>query len=105
MNQPAQSWPVETGLVGERQLADIYRREVAGLERQQRQFAAGVGRFHLAELRRGILAVDPVDEDQARLAAPPGELRDQPPYFSRLQPPRLAAFPWIDQGVVPALVH
>ena len=36
------------------QLADVDRRQVARLERQQRQLAARVGRLHLAERRRRI---------------------------------------------------
>src|SRR5450759_3479702 len=53
--------------------AEIDGAQVAALVGQQRLLAAGVGALDLAELRRGVVGVDAVDEDDAGVAVLPGE--------------------------------
>ncbi len=51
----------------------VDRAQVARLVGQQRLLAAGVGAFDRAELGRGVVLVDAVDEDDAGVAVLPGQ--------------------------------
>ena len=53
-------------------LGEIDRTKAARLIREQRLFTAGIGRFHLTDVGRGIRPVDSVDENDARVTRCPG---------------------------------
>src|SRR5450759_229966 len=53
--------------------AEVDGAQVAALVGQQGLLAAGVGALDLAELRRGVVRIDAVDEDDAGVAVLPGE--------------------------------
>ena len=71
--------PVDVGpVLGEaHELGQVDRAEVARLVRQQRLLTARVRRLDLAELRRRVVAVDAVDEDDAGVAGRPRHLDDE----------------------------
>ncbi len=56
---------------------EVDRTEVARLVREQRLLAAGIGALHLAELRRRVVAVDPVEENHAGVAGFPRHFHDR----------------------------
>src|SRR3990170_3912555 len=55
---------------------EVDRAQVAWFVRQKRLFPAGIGALHLAQLRSGVIAVDPVDKDDSGIAGLPGHLND-----------------------------
>ena len=61
---------------------EVDRTEVAGLVGQERLFAAGIGGPNRAQVRRRVVAVHLVDEDQARVAGLPGTFHDAIPEFA-----------------------
>ncbi len=78
----AHGLPINFGLRCTRMLheaAEIQAAEIAGLMREQGLLAAGVGGFDAANVRRGIVLIDSVDENDSRLARLPGVLGDDGP--------------------------
>ncbi len=65
-----------TSAVSATMLRQVDGAEVAGLVRQQRLLAAGVGALDLADWGVGLSRVDAVEEDDPRLAVLPGLLDD-----------------------------
>ena len=59
--------------VGEH-VCEIYRAKIAGLIWKQGLFATGIGAFDPPDLRRGIVPVHGIYEDDARFAVFPGGL-------------------------------
>ena len=51
--------------------------QVAGFQRQQRLFAAGIGAFDFPEFRRRVVAVNPIQEDNAGVTVFPGLLHQR----------------------------
>ena len=60
------------------ELREVEGAEVARFVREERLLAARIRRFDGPELRRRVVAVDAVDEDEARVAVLPGVLDDAP---------------------------
>ena len=74
MHDLFQLLPVDGAVLDEP--AQVDRTQVAGFVGQQRLLAAGVGGFDLADQRGRVVAVEAVEEDDARLAVLPGLLDD-----------------------------
>ena len=56
-------------------LREVDGPQVAGLVGQQGLLAAGIGGLDCAG--KGVRGIDPVDEDHARIASPPGGVGDE----------------------------
>ena len=80
------------GLGGIVEVRDVDRAEVAGFVVVERLFAAGVRGPDRALAPGRIEPVDPVDEDEARVADGPGRLDDQIEDVVGLLGPGLPAF-------------
>ena len=69
-------------------LCQVHGTEVAGFIGQERLFAAGVGGFDLADGRHDVVAVQAVDEDDARFAVAPGGVDDLAENFTGVETAR-----------------
>ena len=79
--------------------------QIAGLERQQGLFAARIGGFDLALVRRGVVAIDAVKEHDAGIAGLPRLFHEQIKNLPRGQPPRGFARGRQAQVIVLAALH
>ena len=83
----------------------VHRAEVAGLVGEQRLFAARIGRFDGPKGRGGVVPVDAVDKDDARIAGFPGLAHKQREHLAGVLLAGHGPVPGIDQGVVLAFFH
>ena len=100
---PAQPLPVDGAVLHHDGQVD--RAEVAALVGQERLLATRVCGLDLAQLGRGVVAVQPVEEDDARLAVLPGQVDDEVEDLAGVQPAHLGAVARVAQRVVAAGEH
>ena len=86
-------------------LHEVDRAEVAALVRKQRLLAARVGALDLAYGRGHVVAVQPVEEDDPRLAVLPRVVDDQIKDLARRKVPDRQFRLRVDQVVVGVLLH
>ena len=79
--------------------------EVATLVRKERLFTAGIGRLDRPDVRRRIVAVEAVEEDDAGLAVLPRQLDDQVEHLAGVVPGHLDPVARVTHRVVASLAH
>ena len=97
-SDPAQPLPVDAAILDHEGQVD--RAQVAALVRQEWLLSARIGRLDLPRFGRRVVAVEPVEEDDAGLPVLPGQVDDKVEHLAGVQPAHFRVAARVAQRVV-----